>query len=331
MVLAACQLQAQSPHGENLRIDCKACHSPQSWAFNADSSTFTHAQTGFALNGQHARTECRSCHQDLKFTKTESVCVSCHTDVHSMTVGDDCVRCHETDNWLVDNIPELHEQNGFPLLNQHRMADCTDCHTSGDNLRWERIGNDCRSCHLPNYQATTEPDHQAAGFSTDCTDCHDPMAQSWGAENFHQFFPLVGGHDISDCFKCHLSNNFGAASPECISCHQDDYNNVTSIDHNTAGFSTECTQCHNTNAWTPAVFTEHDGLYFPIYSGKHNNTWNTCNECHTTPGDYSAFSCIDCHEHSDPAKLANKHKEEPDYVFQSQACFDCHPKGRGGD
>ena len=39
--------------------------------------------------------------------------------------------------------------------------------------------------------------------------------------------------------------------------------------HQTSGFSTDCVACHTTNPdWTPAEF-DHDGQYFPIYSGKH--------------------------------------------------------------
>ena len=34
--------------------------------------------------------------------------------------------------------------------------------------------------------------------------CHDLTATSWSTVNVvHDFFPLVGGHSISDCFACH--------------------------------------------------------------------------------------------------------------------------------
>jgi len=108
------QVLAQNPHGTQLKIDCKICHSPESWAFNRDSSSFSHESTGFVLEGAHQNADCNDCHKSLVFVGTESNCVSCHSDMHSMSVGNDCARCHNNNNWLVDNIPELHEQNGLP-------------------------------------------------------------------------------------------------------------------------------------------------------------------------------------------------------------------------
>ncbi len=72
---------------------------------------------------------------------------------------------------------------------------------------------------------------------------------------------------------------------------------------------------------------QHDGLYFPIFSGKHDNEWNTCDECHTTPGNYNMFSCIECHEHDNPGDLADEHDEVSGYVYESNACYTCHPNG----
>lgn len=317
----------QNPHGEDLIIDCKACHNSGSWSFSQDSSMFLHGSTGFNLEGQHAKTDCKLCHSSLIFSEVDPTCASCHTDVHNMSVGNDCVRCHDANNWLVDNIPELHEQNGFPLLGQHRMVSCVDCHKSESNLRWDRIGNDCSSCHIDDYNTTTNPNHAVSGFSTNCTECHEPTAQNWGAENFHFFFPLTGKHDVADCNACHKTNNYSDASPECISCHQEDYNNANCPDHNSSGFSTDCTLCHQGDAWTPASFTQHDGQYFPIYSGEHRGAWSSCVECHTTPGSYNTFSCIDCHEHSNASRLAGEHDDVSGYVFESNACYSCHPTG----
>jgi hypothetical protein len=68
-------------------------------------------------------------------------------------------------------------------------------------------------------------------------------------------------------------------------------------------------------------------MYFPIFSGKHDGEWNDCAECHTTPNDYTLFSCIDCHEHDDPAELASDHSGVSGYVYESNACYACHPDG----
>ena len=47
---------------------------------------------------------------------------------------------------------------------------------------------------------------------------------------------------------------------------------TTDPDHTAAGFSTDCATCHSETAWEPSTF-DHDGLYFPIYSGEHDGEW----------------------------------------------------------
>lgn len=323
-------LWAQNPHGENLKIDCKACHTSGSWGYVPNDTLFNHASTRFELVGQHQLTDCKQCHTTLVFEEAETDCNTCHTDVHSMSVGNDCARCHTSNNWLVDNIPELHEQNGFPLLGQHMMASCTDCHTSETNLRWDRIGSDCASCHLDEYNATQDPNHLTSGFSTNCLECHQPTAMEWGAENFHLFFPLTGGHNIQDCNACHDGNNYSTASPECNSCHIDDYFATSNPNHQLVGFDQDCAMCHTPDGWQPADYADHDNQSFPIYSGNHKGVWSSCTECHIG-GNYNTFSCIDCHEHSNEASLRNEHDDEPGFAFESSACYACHPRGEEDD
>ncbi len=339
-------LLAQNPHGELMKIDCAACHSPDAWTIPASAwragdlivperksaaPAFRHSDTGFALTGQHAFLDCRDCHASLVFDEAQSACISCHTDVHQNTVGADCMRCHTTDNWLVDDVSWLHEQEGFPLLGQHAVVSCNACHTSETNLRFDRIGNDCINCHLTDFEQTKAPDHRAAGYSTDCTQCHDPASPSWfwtSGFNNHQFFPLTGGHAIQDCNACHAGGVFQGTPTDCFACHEDDFRNTTSPNHVAGGFPTDCTVCHTIEpGWPANDFTQHDQLYFPIFSGKHKGKWADCTECHTTPGNFKAFSCIDCHEHNDPNKLAKKHDDVPGYQFNSQACYQCHPNG----
>lgn len=322
-------MTAQNPHGENLTIDCKECHNTDGWKIDYDQLQFDHSTTAFTLEGQHTQTSCIDCHKTLVFGDAETECITCHTDVHSMTVGNDCVRCHNAENWLVDNIPELHEQNGFPLTGPHDALSCLECHSSASDLRWDRIGNQCADCHINDYHSAQEPDHISAGFSTNCVECHDAFSSDWGTSGFHLFFPLEGGHDLANCSACHQGNDYTSASPECISCHQDDFNSTTAPDHQASGFNTRCTDCHTTNGWSPATFGDHDPR-FPIFSGKHEGEWVSCQECHLNAGagDYSTYSCIDCHEHDNANDLADEHDDVTNYVFQSTACFTCHPDGR---
>lgn len=336
---------AQNPHGDNLRIDCVACHLPDSWeiptAFwaaqsegsvrkNASGTTdtiFHHSSTAFPLEGRHLQNDCRDCHPSLIFEEAESSCIACHSDIHRQTLGDDCIRCHTPESWLVDQIAQLHFDNGFPLLGAHATAQCMDCHLSESALEFNRIGNDCINCHALDYDNTISPNHQEAGYSLSCIDCHRGDGFDWSSENIlHDFFPLTQGHDIQDCNRCHQSGNFSETSAECFSCHQADYQNAREPNH--AQFPTACNLCHTTApGWRPANIENHDDLYFPIYSGNHRGEWDNCNDCHTIPGNFSQFSCIDCHEHNNQAELADDHRGINGYRFQSSACYGCHPDG----
>jgi hypothetical protein len=341
-------LSSQSPHGDNLKLDCSACHNTNGWEIplsdwnfkegeiltrsNSDSSNlkvdtlFNHYDTGFPLTGTHNQVDCRMCHASMIFEEASKNCVDCHLDVHSMTVGDDCKRCHVTNNWLVDNIPELHEENGFPLFGVHATSSCVDCHISETSLKFDRIGNDCISCHLDEYESTTNPNHKDAGFSTNCVDCHNPDNDDWNTDNIlHNFFPLTEGHDIEDCKACHTTDNYGDASPECITCHTDDFENAMNPNHIQLGFNNDCAQCHTLSpGWMPANFREHDDLYFPIYSGEHKGEWDECLDCHTDPNDYSVFSCTICHKQGE---TDDDHNGVTGYVYNDNACLACHPTG----
>lgn len=390
-------LWGQSPHGSNLKIDCASCHNPGGWEIDLEALQFDHSITDFELNGTHALVDCKSCHTDLVFDSTPTDCFSCHTDVHAQSVGNDCVRCHTTDTWLVFEIPELHEQNGFPLIGAHSNLSCIECHTLESSLIFNRLGNECIECHRDDYFATQSPNHAMAGFSTDCFECHDPLGFGWdGANVLHDFFPLTKGHDIQDCSACHNVNNFSDISADCFACHMDDYamaqnpnhqsgnfptdcaschttdigwmpalvdhdffpltsghdiqdcnachqngnfnntptdcfachmqdyNQTTNPNHQAANFPTDCASCHTTNpGWMPASF-DHDTKFFPIYSGKHEGVWNSCTDCHMAPNNFAIFDCLNCH----PAgEMADEHDDVNGYVYQSNACFQCHPQG----
>ncbi len=317
-----------SPHGENFKMNCDDCHNTIGWEVNPDSINFSHDTTGMPLTGRHTEASCRGCHQTLVFSEAETFCASCHTDMHENTVGKDCDKCHNTESWIVNNIIDLHRQTRFPLLGAHAMADCQDCHVSASLLRFEPMGVECFDCHQQDYAATTNPNHPQAGFSTECTDCHLMNGFTWsGAGINHSFFPLEEGHDIADCMSCHTEGNFNNTSPACISCHQPDYAAAINPNHTAANFPTECGQCHTLSpGWSPASFSQHDGQFFPIYSGEHNGEWNTCADCHKNASNFAEFTCTDCHEHNQ-GDMDDEHDDIVGYQYTSSACLACHPNG----
>ena len=346
-------LQAQSPHGADFKMNCSACHTSDSWEIPAnawdfrnpekpnvskttgwviktDSLRFNHYDTKFPLEGQHITVDCRSCHETLVFSEAQTECISCHTDMHQLTVGSDCARCHSTENWLVDNITELHQDNGFPLLGAHAVVSCNECHISASQLQFNRVGNDCVNCHLADYNSTTNPNHPEAGFSIECSECHSIDVMDWSTDEVnHDFFPLTKGHDISDCASCHIGGNYSNTPTECVACHQPDYNNTQNPNHQGTNFSTSCTECHTTDVgWVPAVYGQHDADYFPIYSGAHNGEWNECVDCHTNAPDFAQFSCTNCHTNP---QTNDEHDEVNGYAYNDHACLACHPTGNAED
>lgn len=317
---------AQSPHGEDFRISCNACHTAESWTAMRDTLAFDHDATRFPLEGQHQVIDCRQCHISLEFDRAETNCVSCHLDVHEQSVGMDCARCHSPESWLINNIAELHREASFPLVGAHAVANCIDCHKSETALRFEPIGTECISCHQADYLATTNPDHTKAGFSTNCIECHRMEAFDWSAEDInHDFFPLVLGHDIDNCAACHTGSDFSKTSPQCLSCHEKDFVTTTNPNHQLASIPTTCTDCHTLDpGWQPASFLQHDAQYFPIYSGSHEGEWADCASCHTDANNYASFTCVTCHEQGE---TADEHQGVTGYTYSSTACLACHPNG----
>jgi hypothetical protein len=329
LIVAALQIAKDSPHGEELDISCSECHTPEGWKLDEKHYSFDHNNTQFPLTGQHQTFDCRKCHETLVFSEAETECMSCHTDVHEQTVGMECERCHTSQSWLVHNITEIHQLSRFPLTGPHITATCNDCHKSASSLRFEPLGVECIDCHEADYLSATNPNHLENAYSTNCTDCHSMLAFTWtGAGIDHSFFPLTQGHDLTDCFQCHTQGtDYGTISDECSTCHEDDFNTTLNPNHQQAGFTLGCADCHTTSpGWKPANFFEHDVQFFPVYSGEHNGEWNSCVDCHTNPADYSIFSCTECHEHNQP-DMDDEHKDVGGYIYESMACFECHPTG----
>src|ERR1035438_5538695 len=103
----------------------------------------------------------------------------------------------------------------------------------------------CVSCHLTDYNRTTNPNHQTGKFSTGCEGCH--TTSSWlGATFDHSLsaFPLTGAHTAVACAQCHVNGVFTGTTTDCVGCHLADFQKTTSPNHATAGFPQTCATCH---------------------------------------------------------------------------------------
>ncbi len=306
--------------------NCEECHLPTSSSWQ--STQYAHSPQ-FPLTGGHANVNCQDCHED-GYRAIPTTCFNCHEndyrnakDPDHLAFGfrEDCEICHEPVKWQTANFDHL-ANSGFELVGAHQNAPCIGCHK---NNQVSNLPRDCFGCHEANYNDTSDPAHSKNNFSHICTDCHGQ--NSWSPATFDHDqtnFPLTGKHLTLECVDCHKTDYSGLPTT-CFSCHEKDYNNTTEPNHQSAQFPVECQACHNTEKWKPASW-DHDGLYFPIYSGKHKGKWDECSDCHVDLSNYKKFECINCHEH-EKSKMDDEHKDVSNYQYVSTACYQCHPKG----
>ncbi len=241
---------------------------------------------------------------------------------------EDCGLCHQGEEMVPVKVSDEfdHAKRGIPLRGAHALADCRACHKT---LEFAKAERDCVACHM---------DPHRNEFGPDCANCHtarsfidrDRMSRAHQATRF----PLRGSHLSVECEDCHRPGSPGhlqwTKTPvECAACHLDDYQATTSPDHQEIGFPATCENCHRPTVWRGAVPDfNHDGLYFPIFSGSHRNEWDGCRTCHTNQSDYSEFTCFNCHRHGNQADTDEDHGSVSGYVYDSDACYSCHPDGR---
>jgi hypothetical protein len=322
-------------HYQTVGPDCARCHSTKSWI--VENVTDMHQRSRFPLLGAHRTADCSVCHKSASLLRFEPLgiqCYDCHqADYQAATAPNhvqgnfskDCIKCHGVNSltWNSTNV----DHSFFPLTLGHAI-DCSKCHTNGG---FSGLSMDCVSCHISNYNNSTNPNHSTNHFPTTCGDCHTTNP-GWKPATFtihNNYFVLTGAHVTISCDKCHNGNYSTVLPQTCVGCHQTDYNNTNNPPHATSQFGTDCQTCHNTTAWIPATF-DHDGKYFPIYSGHHAGTWTLCSDCHTNPSNYAIFDCISCHAHSNQGQVDNAHQGVSGYSYNSQACYNCHPTGSSG-
>ncbi|MBL0060762.1 MAG: hypothetical protein IPP40_04550 [bacterium] len=308
----------------NFPTTCQTCHSTSNW-----NSTFNHNNTSFPLTGQHIQATCNQCHASGQYDGLPTTCVSCHLADYNGTTDPDheaanfpttCQTCHTTSNW---DANFNHNNSSFPLTGQHVQATCNQCHASG---QYDGLPTTCVSCHLADYNDTDDPDHQAAGFSTQCQTCH--TTSNWDANFNHNNtgFPLTGQHITATCNQCHSGGIYNGLTTVCVDCHLADYNSSADPDHEADQYPTACQDCHTPSNWNS---TFNHAPLFPITTGAHRNEWNTCRECHPNAGNFGVFSCTHCHEHRQ-SEANSEHQDVNGYQWLSSACYSCHPDGREG-
>jgi len=319
--------------------NCQRCHLPTDWS----EAGFEHGF--FPLQGGHDNVNCAACHPGNVFTGTPTACFACHQDDYRATTDPNhafagfpttCEQCHTIQSWEGAKF----DHTSFPLNGAHVgigcnachgggvyrgtpsacfachqddykgardhvsgnfPTTCQDCHTTstwrGGDFSHRGISNGCSVCHLDDYQATTRPDHETGGFPTTCESCH--QTSTWEGASF----------------------NHGGITSGCVVCHMDDWQSTTQPNHAANGISTTCELCHNTRSWGDGSFTH---TQFPI-TGDHGGL--SCQQCHPSRGSFQQFTCTSCHAHNQ-RDMNDEHDRVRGYVYESNACYSCHPNGQ---
>jgi hypothetical protein len=291
-------------HRGQFGANCESCHTVKGWKVSI--TAIRDHQNRFPLIGAHAAVDCESCHKGAatgQFQGLSTQCYSCHATEYKGTVNPNhvttgfptrCEQCHSTNNWL--NAKFDHSSTGFPLTNAHADPPrvCQDCHI---NNNYNLTTMACVSCHLKNFQAATNPNHVAGGFSQACQQCHTTIA--WQPATFDHTtvgFPLTNAHADPPrvCADCHINNNYNITTTACVSCHLPNYQGAKNPDHVAGGFSQTCQQCHTTIAWQPATF-DHNTVGFPL-TNAHADPPRICADCHINNNyNITTTACASCH------------------------------------
>jgi hypothetical protein len=229
-----------------------------------------------------------------------------------------CKNCHSSKSWQFDKEIYSFDHNStkLPLVGQHKVVSCRQCHVS---LKFSEAKTSCNECHKDVHQET-------AGL--DCSKCHTPA--SWLVNNITEIhqrsrFPLLGAHRTADCFQCHKSESlarFDVPGVNCIDCHRSNFTATTNPNHIQAEFSEDCTICHHLNAfqWDGAGFNH---SIFPLVQA-HSNV--KCADCHLTAKYTDAKpDCYSCHQQNYNSTTNPNHAA----VGFPQTCASCHSLAPG--
>ena len=298
-------------HEARLGIDCKSCHTVESFQKLLNPDRFDHGLTGYALEGKHKTVDCRKCHENKATDPLpHDRCIDCHEDYHQgqmaqNQVNPDCTECHTVQGFPGSTYTvEKHNAGRFPLEGAHLATPCLDCHHKEDKWAFKNIGENCIDCH----------DNVHVGYLDEkyypqqaCSRCH--TSEAWTAVNFDHTptgFGLQGKHQTTTCVSCHKPDinptipagkvAFTGLKQDCISCHD----NVHDQQFEVEGV-TDCTRCHAFEAWKPSNF-DHNTARF-ILEGAHKDV--ACEKCHkeevvdgrsVIKYKLEQFECANCHK-----------------------------------
>jgi hypothetical protein len=220
-------------HKKRFGDKCETCHGADDWK----TVRFDHDRdTKYPLRGKHKDAKCDSCHTGFLYEdKLERQCVACHKDddVHKNQLGPKCDQCHFEDDWKRTGFD--HSRSRFPLLGQHLVVKCDDCHKAAT---YRDAKTECIACHR-------EDDVHKATLGTRCESCHNARDwRLWEFDHDKTDFRLDGAHTRLQCIRCHRApvTDTITLATTCAACHGND-------DVHEGAFGKQCERCHATSRW----------------------------------------------------------------------------------
>jgi Cytochrome c3/Cytochrome c7 and related cytochrome c len=314
--------------------------------------------TGAIFSHTNVTTGCVTCHNGaLKTTSGVTIVGKMQGQNRKhLTTSDDCESCHMTAKFLPavhfvheDIVPRCETcHDGFQKISTGKMLgkvdaprphmttsqNCLDCHAVASDWKTKfdhtTIGSmKCESCH-DGKSATGLPAKHVVYTQTDCASCHQFSA--WRTLHFdHQFVS-------TNCVACHdgvqaisrpnamigkIANHIPTdPSVTCFACHTSFTTWKTKFDHSTTAAA--CFTCHDGKTATGKL----------SISGKHLQTSDTCENCHTnttwnvaaasfnhTDSVVSGVACVTCHNGT---LATGKLSISGQHVPASDNCSQCH-------
>jgi hypothetical protein len=102
----ACAACHADPHAQQFTVECRSCHTPDTFAIARYTHLNARALRSF-FTGRHAAAACAACHKPASIRRASTgaaaaptnyristTCTACHTDVHRGALGPRCDSCH---------------------------------------------------------------------------------------------------------------------------------------------------------------------------------------------------------------------------------------------
>jgi hypothetical protein len=314
-------------HGKVNRSACKTCHAGgevEPWRLARTQGHVAHV-----LEAEKPL-ECSACHElsQHRLTVKTDACANCHEDItlfdhtaREMPGGQTapCLSCHSylarTDVGKKTLVTECrHCHGGTPSSPASELALTLPAKLVAPGQIHGNLAT-CSSCHNPH-----EREPAARNIGTECTRCHDKVAEEHHAQK------LPGKFDCSSCHQVHGPRADLAAS--CRNCHEQASEPGTTL----AQEHERCTQCHTAHTFVApeAVCSTCHAAVAGVLASWKAEKHADCRNCHLPhSATQETARCAGCHENQNHGHPSCTSCHAPHENARAvTACESCHEAER---